>query len=160
MQAGHIGDEERQVEVTRRPARESDTRFAREVHHRAFREVVERQFGPWVEEQQDQFFEGDWNIPAFEIVLSSGVPCGYVCIEDRADDIFIREIVLLPEYQGRGIGSSLLRDVMERARIRRVPVRLGTFHKNRAFGLYRRLGFREIGRTEIHILLEWVSDSL
>jgi ribosomal protein S18 acetylase RimI-like enzyme len=143
--------------VTRRPARESDTSFARAVHHRAYREVVEQQFGPWVEAQQDRFFEGDWNVPAFEIVLFSGTPCGYVCIEDRADEIYIREIVLLPEYQGRGIGSSLLRDVMARAHTRRVPVRLGTFYKNRAFGLYRRLGFREIGRTEIHILLEWSS---
>ncbi len=144
--------------LSRRPAWESDTSFAREVHHRAYREVVEQQFGSWVEEQQDRFFEGDWNMPAFEIVLSYGIACGYVCIEDRADEIYVRELVLLPAYQGRRIGSSLLREVMKRARTRRVPIRLGTFPKNRARHLYRKLGFREIGQTELHILLEWRSD--
>ena len=120
--------------------------------------MVERQFGPWVEEQQDRYFETDWALATFEIVLSDGIPCGYVCIEDRDDDIHVREIVLAPEYQGRGIGSSILREVMERARTRRVPVRLGTQHKNRALGLYSRLGFREVGRTETHVLLEWSSE--
>jgi ribosomal protein S18 acetylase RimI-like enzyme len=146
------------MELTRRPAHESDTSFAREVHHRAYREVVEQQFGLWVEEQQDRYFESDWVGPTFEIVLCDGIPCGYVCIEDRDDDIHIREIALMPEYQGRGIGSSILREVLERARAHRVPVKLGTFHKSRALGLYRGLGFREIGRTETHVLLEWNSD--
>jgi ribosomal protein S18 acetylase RimI-like enzyme len=146
------------MDLTTRPARKSDTGFAREVHHRAYREVVERQFGPWVEEQQDRYFEGDWTAVAFEIVLCDGLECGYVCIEDRDDDIHVRELVLLPEYQGRGIGSSILRGVMGRARTRRVPVRLGTQHKNRALGLYRRLGFEETGRTETHVLLEWNGD--
>lgn len=144
--------------MTKPPAHESGAGFARAVHHRAYREVVERQFGPWIEEQQDRYFDRDWSAATFEIVLCDGITCGYVCIEDRADDIHIREIVLLPEYQGRGIGSSILREVMERACTRRVPVRLGTFLKNRALGLYHKLGFQEIGRTETHTLLEWSSD--
>lgn len=146
------------MELTKRSALESDTGFARELHHRAYREVVERQFGPWMEERQDRYFESDWAAATFEIVLCDGIPCGYVCIEDRTDDIHVREIVLAPEYQGRGIGSSILREVLERARTRRVPVRLGTFHKSRALGLYRKLAFQEIGRTETHVLLEWSSE--
>lgn len=146
------------MEVTKRPAQESDTGFAREVHHRAYREVVERQFGPWLEEQQDRYFETAWTPATFEIVLCDGAACGYVCIEDRDSDIHVREFVLMPEYQKRGVGSSLLREVMERARARQVPVRPGTPHANRALGLYRKLGFSEIGRTETHTLLEWTND--
>lgn len=143
------------MELTLRPARPSDTEFARGVHHRAYREVVERQFGPWVEEEQDRFFERGWGLAAFDVVLCAGVPCGYLCVEDREGDVHVREIALLPEFQGREIGSSLPRDVIERARRRGVPVRLGTFEKNRAAALYRRLGFRETGRAGAHILLEW-----
>ena len=44
---------------------------------------------------------------------------------------------------------------MDRARVRGVPVHLGTFTKNRALDLYRRLGFQEIDRTDTHVLLEW-----
>src|SRR5438093_8403317 len=114
------------MQVTRRPALETDADFARGVHHRAYREVVERQFGPWVEAQQDRFFEGDWKTGGFEIVLCDGVPCGYLCVEDRRGDVHVRELVLLPEFQGRRIGSTLLEDVIAHARRRGVPVRLGT----------------------------------
>jgi ribosomal protein S18 acetylase RimI-like enzyme len=140
--------------VTRRPALETDADFARRVHHRAYREVVERQYGPWDEARQDRFFASSWREGGFEIVLCDGAPCGYLCVEERADDLHVREIVLLPEFQGRGIGSTLLREVIDRAAERGVPVRLGTHHQNRAQHLYRRLGFREIGRTETHLLFE------
>jgi ribosomal protein S18 acetylase RimI-like enzyme len=146
------------MEVTRRPALETDTDFARLVHHQAYRDVSERQFGPWNEKEQDEYFQGDWAPAAFDIVLCDGIPCGYICVDDRNYDLHIGELVLLPEFQGQGIGSSLLRDVMERARRRGVPVRLQTFQVNRAVDLYRRLGFQEIGRTKTHLLMEWRSD--
>ena len=143
------------VNVTVRSATAADTEFARQVHHQAYREVVERQFGPWREAEQDQFFEADWRDARFEIILADGEPCGYVAIQHREDDLHVRELVILPACQGKGIGSRILQDVIAQARQRRVPVRLGTFHQNRAVALYRRLGFEEVGRTATHVLLEW-----
>ncbi|HEU5318055.1 MAG TPA: GNAT family N-acetyltransferase [Chloroflexota bacterium] len=140
------------MRVTRRPARGADTEFARRVHHAAYREVCEAQFGPWDEAAQDRFFEGDWRDARFEIVLADGEPCGYLSVDDTGDSLYVREIVLDPGYQGRCIGSTLLREVLERARSRGVPVLLGTHLKNRAGELYRRLGFRETGRTDTHML--------
>ena len=146
------------VPITRRPAVPSDADFARRTHHLAYRDVVERQFGPWIEEEQDRYFENDWNAAAFEILLCDGVPCGYVSIEDRDDVVHVREIVVLPAFQSRGIGSAVLREVIEQARARRASVNLGTFHLNRAANLYRWLGFRETGRTATHTLFEWRGD--
>lgn len=143
------------MEITKRPALDADTDFARSVHHQAYRNVSERQYGPWDERAQDEFFAGDWVPAAFEIILCDGVPCGYACVEDRADDIHVRELVILPQFQGRGIGTRMLMDIIARAEARRVPVRLGTHHANRAAGLYRRLGFREFDRTATHVLMEW-----
>jgi GNAT superfamily N-acetyltransferase len=143
------------MEISQRPATEADLELARRVHHQAYREVVERQFGRWVVAEQDRFFDCGWADARHEIVLCDGEPCGYVCVEDRADDVHVRELVILPEFQGRGIGSALLGEAIARARGRGVPVRLGTFHRNRAAELYRRLGFQETGRTPTHILMEW-----
>jgi len=47
------------------------------------------------------------------------------------DHDFIDELALLPEAQGRGIGSSLVRDVMGAASARGVPVRLSVLVTNR-----------------------------
>jgi ribosomal protein S18 acetylase RimI-like enzyme len=143
------------MEIGRRPATETDRDLARRVHHEAYRDAVERQFGRWVEAEQDRFFAAAWVAARHEIVLCDGQPCGYVCVEECADDVHVRELVIMPEFQGRGIGTALLGEALERARGRGVPVRLGTFHHNRAAELYRRLGFREVGRTRSHILMEW-----
>ncbi len=145
------------MNVTRRAATDGDIEFARQAHHLSYREASEAQFGPWDDAAQDRFFESDWRDAQFEIVLADGEPCGYVCIEDRPEDLHVREIVIHPAFQGRGIGSGILREVIERARQRRVPVHVGTFRKNRAVGLYKRLGFRETGTTDTHVLLEWPS---
>lgn len=143
------------MNITTRLALASDTEFARAVHHQAYREVAERQFGPWDERAQDGFFAADWASGQFEVMACDDVPCGYVCVEQQEDCVFVRELVLLPRFQGRGIGSEVLRGVTERARRSGVPVRLGTCHMNRAADLYRRLGFRETGRTDLHVLMEW-----
>jgi ribosomal protein S18 acetylase RimI-like enzyme len=143
------------MEIATRSATSSDREFARRVHHTAYRDVVQRQFGRWLEEEQDAFFAVGWDTASHTVVTCDGIACGNLCVDRREADLHVREIVLSPEFQRRGIGSRLLRQVMDEARERGVPVRLGTLHENRAAGLYRRLGFLEIGRTQTHILFEW-----
>ena len=129
------------------------------MHHEAYRDAVVRQFGIWDEARQDRFFDAAWAEAEHEMLLCDGAPCGYVCVEEHDDHVLVAEIVVMPEFQGRGIGSTVLRETQERARERGVPVRLGTFHTNRAADLYRRLGFRETGRSATHIGFEWSADA-
>lgn len=145
------------MHITKRPASATDTEFARSVHHRAYRDVSVRQFGPWDEKAQDEFFADGWSTAAHEMILCDDVPCGYVCVEYRDGDIHVRELVIGPEFQRKGVGSHIPREVIEVARDRQVPVRLGTLHVNHAVNLYRRLGFCEYGVTDTHILMEWRS---
>jgi CubicO group peptidase (beta-lactamase class C family) len=143
------------MRVTRRPAVESDWELFRRCHHAAYREAAERQFGPWDEARQDRFAASNWREASFEILLCDGQPCGYTCVEELGDHLHVREIVVHPDFQNRGVGSTVLHGTIDRARARGVPIRLGTFVVNRAADLYRRLGFQETGRTATHILFEW-----
>ena len=143
------------MNVSRRPATIEDTDFARSVHHRAYRDVIERQYGPWDESAQDKLFAAAWSAAEHEIVLYDEVRCGYTSIEIRAEVIYLHELVIDPDFQCRGIGTDILRNVIEQAILRRVPVRLRTHVTNRAKNLYRRMGFQETARTESHVLLEW-----
>ena len=146
------------MNLTRRPATEADAAFARETHHGAYRFAAERQFGPWDEARQDQLFAGEWADGRLEIVEVDGTPCGYVRIEERDHDFHVRELVIHPDHQNRGIGTAILRETQERARAKGVPIHLGTFLTNRAADLYRRVGFRETGRTDTHIIMEWLPE--
>ena len=141
--------------LERRPATSSDTEFVRISHHAAYRDVVCRQFGAWDEALQDRFFEEKWIPDQFEIVLCDGNPCGFLSAEDQPDHIYISEIVIAPQFQGRGIGSRLLSEEMQRGREAKSPLRLQVLRENRAIELYRRLGFKECGTTETHIRMVW-----
>ena len=143
------------MRLSTRPATDSDTAFAREAHHGAYRDVVLAQFGPWDDADQDRRFDGDWHGAKFDIILDGDTPCGYAAVEYRSDDVHVRELVIHPQWQNRGIGTAFLKQVMDSAAQKGLPVRLGTFHRNRALNLYQRLGFREFSRTQTHVLLEW-----
>jgi len=143
------------MRLSARPATPSDVDFARETHHGAYRDVVIAQFGAWDTAAQDRYFDSDWHGAKFDIILCDDMPCGFAAVEFRTDDVHVRELVIHPRWQNQGIGTAFLKQVMDSAAQKGLPVRLGTFHRNRALKLYQRLGFREIGRTEIHILMEW-----
>lgn len=141
--------------ITRRPVRHDEYEWARAAHHSAYRGVVERQFGTWDEERQDRFFSADWEGAEMAILEWDGVPCGYTAVEHRASDIHLRELVVHPDFQGRGIGTLIVQDAMKDAERRQVPVHLGTFLMNDALHLYHRLGFIEIDRDDTHVILRW-----
>jgi len=145
------------MNVSKRAAISADADFARNVHHRAYRDVIERQYGEWSPDDQDRFFADAWSAATHEIVLCNSVRCGYTCIETGNGEIYLRELVIDPDFQCQGIGTHVIKDLLAAATTREVPVRLQTHVHNRAGNLYRRLGFRETGRTDTHILMEWKS---
>ncbi len=116
--------------------------------------MVLLQYGNWLESDQDRGFIDSWAQQNYSIVSADGIPCGYVCVEYATDHIHLAEIVIDPAYQGKGLGTRLLKGIIDSANEMHKPVRLHTQLKNRAIGLYLRLGFVEYGRTERHILLE------
>ncbi len=143
------------ISVTKRVATEADTDLARQIHHAAYHDVVVRQFGNWDEKLQDNFFNDDWEPAAHDIILADGEICGYTRIRREADHIFIAELVLLPKFQGKGIGTYILKEVIEEGRKKSLPIRLGVFKENKAQALYRKLGFKDVGLTDTQFEMEW-----
>lgn len=72
----------------------------------------------------------------------------------RCDEHFeILDIALMPEFRGRGIGTTLLRQIFEEAGL--LPVRLFAFKGGRAIELYHRPGFPDVKVDPLHIELVW-----
>ncbi len=142
------------MEITTRPPLEDDREFVRDIHHLGYRDVVVAQFGSWDQAKQDDFFDKKWSNANLAILIVDGKPCGYATVEDYSNEVRLVELVIRPESQGRGIGTTFLHQLIDRASKRNVPVRLQVLLKNRAIDLYRRLGFVECDRTETHVLME------
>ena len=79
---------------------------------------------------------------------------GTLSVQRQPDHLRFGEFYLFPEHQGRGIGSAILEHCLALADDMRLPVRLEYLHWNPVGSLYRRHGFRDIGRSETHCFLE------
>jgi ribosomal protein S18 acetylase RimI-like enzyme len=74
---------------------------------------------------------------------------GRLRVVRTADQLFIGGIQLLPDYQRRGIGTSLVTTLIQEGLSRGVPVALEVEKDNPdAERLYRRLGFERYGETD------------
>lgn len=137
-------------------ATDRDFEFVRRVHHAAYREVVVRQFGEWDEAAQDGFFERVWSGGPRYVIEDDGERCGYCAVEREDDGMMLRELVLLPEHQGRRLGTRVIVGLIEEAAAEGMPLRLNVLRSNtRARSLYERLGFRWYGESETHDFMRW-----
>lgn len=107
---------EKVPEITRRPATNEDKDFARKIHHSAYHDVIVRQFGNWDYLIQDGFFNNEWSPEKYEIILSDESTSGYCSIERKTDHIFVRELVLSPDSQGKGVGTKILKELIEESK--------------------------------------------
>ncbi|MFA6522124.1 MAG: GNAT family N-acetyltransferase [Patescibacteria group bacterium] len=141
--------------LERRTATKEDMDFMRKVHHLAYHDVVEKQFGAWDEEKQDKFFDDAWAENRYQILLDNGVPVGYCWVEYSDKRIDAHELVILPEFQGQGIGTKLLGSLIQEANTKKIPVRLQVLKANRAIDLYKKFGFEEVGENDTHFEMEY-----
>ena len=74
---------------------------------------------------------------------------GVVKLKDTNKSLHIRQLQILPQYQGQGIGSKVLSVVKKRALQLQLPITLNVLLKNPARGLYLRHGFQIEGKNKV-----------
>ena len=135
--------------------KDADLEFGRVAHHAAYRDVVTRQFGSWNESVQDGFFRDGWNRAPHKVLMVDGAPIGICSSAVNQDHVFLSELQILPEFQGQGIGTAVVQELMSEAKKLGLPLRLQVLRENKAQELYRRLGFIVTGSTDFHVKMEW-----
>lgn len=105
---------------------------------------------------QQQHYQIHFADAAFQVILVDGKPAGRVSVARREAAFLIVDLALLPQYQGAGIGTRLVCDILAEAERLGKPVQLHVEKENRAVGLYRRLGFSPVADRGLYWFLEWV----
>jgi GNAT superfamily N-acetyltransferase len=80
---------------------------------------------------------------------------GWMQVEDSSSLVTLRQIHLLPAYRGKGIGGSLVGELLEQARAEGKPVALRVVKGNPALALYERLGFEVYREEERRLWMRW-----
>lgn len=142
------------MNLTYRAALAQDFPFLLQLHTLAMRGYVEETFGPWDEAWQAAYFRKRFDPAVLQIIQLDGLDVGVLHAQERAEELFIASLEILPEYQRRGLGTAVLQDVFAAAKRQSKPVALQVLKANiRARSLYQRLGFGVTGENETHYIM-------
>jgi ribosomal protein S18 acetylase RimI-like enzyme len=138
-----------------RPAEAADREFLYALNEATMRGHAEKIWG-WDESKQRAFFDNRFQPDEWQVIQVAGEDVGVLIVRDDGHELYLAEIQILPEWQGLGIGSGVVRSLMEDAASRRKPLTLRVLEVNgRARALYERLGFRPFRETDTHTYLRW-----
>jgi GNAT superfamily N-acetyltransferase len=136
-----------------RPAIHTDLDWSYELHKSALGEYVERTWG-WDEQVQRRLYAERFQQQPREVIRVDGAEVGILRVEERADQLYLDLIELLPAWQGRGLGAEIVRWLLRRARESGRPLSLHVLRANpRARAFYEREGLRVVEVEALRILM-------
>jgi ribosomal protein S18 acetylase RimI-like enzyme len=91
-----------------------------------------------------------------DIIELAGTPIGHILVDRGKEVLHIVDQAITPELRNRGIGTAVMRALMEEAGRTRRIARLAVAAANgEALRLYRRLGFAVVEAKEHYLWLAW-----
>jgi ribosomal protein S18 acetylase RimI-like enzyme len=155
--------------ITLRPITSEDMDFLCQVYASTRQEEMAL-VTEWSQAQKTAFLQMQFNAQhayyaeqyaraQFEIILLEGTPIGRLYVDRRMKEIRIVDISLLPDYRRRGIGSGLLKEILNEGAQASLPVTIHVEMFNPALRLYDRLGFHRIAEHGVYYLMEWKPDA-
>ena len=110
-------------------------------------------------EVQDTYYREHYPHASFDVVLADGTPAGRLSVARGPEEIRVVDIALLPAFRNRGIGTTLLRELIDEGASSGRPVTVHVERFNPAMRLYERLGFRPVENRGVHVLLRCTPDA-
>ena len=143
-----------------RPANTDDLVQMFAIHQSVFRSHIDELWG-WDEDWQRGNFASECAAAETSVIEINGDIAGYIQTVEREDEIYLQNIAISANAQGKGIGTMLLKSLQSRAESLNAPLRLEVFRNNKsAQKFYERLGFINVGETRTHIQLSWIGSRL
>ena len=140
------------MKYTLRKYHDSDKMFVYDIKKEAYKAYVEKYWGLWNGADQLKRF-GEFIADSqkdIKIILVDENRIGFVQSKNLDNGSFeIENICITEEYQNNGIGSSILRNLIDEHKSQ--DIFLQHFKDNKVGNLYRRLGFEFFEELPFHI---------
>lgn len=145
MRAGNTG-------LHQRPARDTDLPFLLQL--RAATMGPHRQAAGISESLSQRQEKVRSHFASANILEIDGRPIGLLKVVRQAEQWELLQLQLSPEFQGQGLGTRLVSELLTEAQAAKVPLRLSVLKVNPACRLYERLGFKQVSESEFGYRLE------
>ena len=141
-------------ELRVRKAQATDSEFVFAVKKAAFREYVEQIWG-WDDTYQRDLHNRRFDSQDLRIIQFNGSDVGFLSTSSLSDTFKVDQIYILPEYQGKEIGTACMRRIIDDANREQKPVTLQVLKINtRATTFYQRLGFTIVDENATHFQMK------
>ena len=133
-----------------------DYPFLWQLNREVFKNYIEELWG-WEDKKQQELFKRRMERDSDKsLIIVDHQPVGYLELIHMEQSLHIVNILLLPTHQGRGIGRTIIQDILLEASSADLHVRLQVFKINhRALKLYQDLKFTIIGESDTHWELQY-----
>jgi ribosomal protein S18 acetylase RimI-like enzyme len=138
------------MQVTFRSIKTEDKEFLRELNNLVMKDYVTQTWG-WDEDWQRQYFVKNFDKNNGEIIVFDNADIGFYRVIEEQNETFLVSILILPEFQKKGIGTKLIQDLILK---KTKPIRLQVLKVNPAQNLYKCLGFKKVSETETHLIMK------
>ena len=149
--------------ISLRPVEANDEQFLFEVYASTRRDEVSA-WG-WDRVQQDAFLKMQFTAQrhsydlqheaaTHDIIILDGEPVGRLLVNRTSEEIHLVDIALLATTRGTGVGTALIKGLLDEGESKGLPVRLEVLKNNPAARLYERLGFKTTGESGLHLRME------
>lgn len=139
--------------ITIRIATPNDYEFLYDLNSKTMCEYIQATWG-WDETWQQNHFKENFQPEANKIIMLNSQDIGRIELFDRADEVRIGNIQILPEHQNKGIGKVIMLKIIQQAQDRKQCVTLQVLKVNPARRFYERLGFSVEGEDEAHFRMK------
>jgi GNAT superfamily N-acetyltransferase len=136
-------------QVSLRHGTNEDYQFLWNLHLATMRDYVDQTWG-WNDAFQKEYFASNFDVSAIEILEIDERPIGLISIVRFPECLFLRQIAVVPKFQGVGIGTRFISEFVSQANGFGIRADLQVLKVNPARALYERLGFRVFSQTDTH----------
>jgi GNAT superfamily N-acetyltransferase len=137
-----------------RQATAADAEVIYRLVETTMRGYVEEIWGSFSEEYNRKSIAESIGTGTYSLIEHEGLDIGALAVERHSTHIQLTQIYILPSHQNRGIGTSLVRELVREARETGRPLRLRVLSINPARRLYEREGFKVTSVTPERVFME------
>ena len=156
-------------QISLRPVSDADNEFLCELYC-STRSGEVSQFG-WSPEQAEAFlrmqftsrqmaYKMQFPLAVHEVIVLGETPAGRLITDRSAASILLTDIAVLPKFQGKGIATSIVRQLQHESSASGLPLVLHVDKVNlHAFNFYKKLGFEIDAETQLMYEMKWAADA-
>jgi len=116
---------------------------------------IRQQFDAQHHSYQQQYPDG-----SFQVVIVDGQPAGRLYVHQMPGETRVIDIALLAGFRGRGVGTTLLGQVLAGAEVRGDCVTIHVERNNPALRWYGGMGFQLLEDRGVYLFLRWQPSGL